>query len=147
MTTFAKRLLEMIKQIFIYLTLVLFTTCVAAEDFIMKCKYNIYKYTKDPAGDKVFVKHTPFTNNEYLEWCSKEPHPDEISVEGWVRIIKNNKATCIIEKIILKDNTVQTNTISVNDFINLTRRYEFYKSDRGSKKIVFDEVCKKIINN
>jgi hypothetical protein len=133
----------MIKQIFIYLTLVLFTTCVAAEDFIMKCGDNTYKYIKDPTGDQVFVKH-PWSNNEYVEFCTKEIIADDIiSIEGWVRIIKDKKATCILKKLSFRDNSEMTNNISIIDFMNLTRHHEFYHTKTGSKKNVNDYVCKK----
>lgn len=64
----------MIKKIFIYLILTLFTTVVAAEELFMKCGDNIYKYVQDPAGDLVFLKHPHYTNNKFQEWC-KEARP------------------------------------------------------------------------
>jgi hypothetical protein len=138
----------MIKQIFIHLTLILFTTCVAAEDFIMKCGDNTYKYVQDPTGDQVFLKHRNYTKNKYEEWCSEGFAPSSsitglISKEGWVRIIKDKKATCIVKKLSFRDNTERTNSVAVYDFVNLTRHAEWYHTNTGSKKNVKDFKCKK----
>ena len=131
--------------------LTLFTTAVAAEELFMKCDSAIYKYVQDPAGDLVFLKHPHYTNNKFQEWC-KEALPASasktglISKEGWARIIKDKKATCIVKKLFFKDNTVRSNVVSVYDFVKLTRHSEFYHTNTGSKKNVKDYICKKLLN-
>ena len=132
----------MIKKIFTYLILTLFTTAVAAEELVMMCDSAIYKYVQDPAGDKVFYKNKN-TNNKYKEWCDELPSRGTISSEGRVRIIKDNKATCMVKKSIFPNNIERTNSLSVNDFINLTRHLESYQTNTGSKKNVYDITCKK----
>ena len=47
----------MIKKIFIYLVLILFSTNVVAQDLIMKCGEYTYKYISDPNGDKVLSEN------------------------------------------------------------------------------------------
>ena len=138
----------MIKKLIIYLVLTLFTTAVAAEELIMKCGKNTYKYIQDPSGDKVVWKHAKATNNKYTEWCKSEPTKKwgQVSIDGWTRIIKDNKATCMIKKVVMKNNgktTERTNSISVSDFVQLTRHVEWYHTNTGSKKNVKDVKCKK----
>ena len=82
----------MIKKISIYLILIFFSTNVVAQDLIMKCGEYTYKYISDPSGDKVLYKHPKGTKNKYKEWCKKEATKPALSREGWVRIIKDNKA-------------------------------------------------------
>jgi len=138
----------MIKKTIIYLILTLFTTAVAADELFMKCGVNTYKYIKDSAGDKVFWKSKKGTKNKYLEWC-KDQQTDQfglISKEGWVRIIKDNKATCMVKKATFKRDgktTERTNSISVSDFVNLTRHIEWYHTNTGNKKNIKDFKCKK----
>ena len=74
--------------------LTLFTTAVAAEDLIMRCGKNTYKYIQDPSGDRVLFKHAKATKNKYVEWCKNEPTKKwgQVSIDGWTRIIKDNKA-------------------------------------------------------
>ena len=45
----------MMKKIFIYSILVLFSTNVAAETLFMKCGESTYKYIADPAGDNTYT--------------------------------------------------------------------------------------------
>ena len=133
----------MIKKILIYSMLVLFSTNVAAAELFMKCGESTYKYISDPSGDKVFWKHPKGTKNKYKEWCSEAVQGAQISKEGWVRIIKDNKATCISKKITYPKNVTRTNSISVNDYVQLTRHIEWYHSKSGDKKHVKDIKCKK----
>ena len=133
----------MIKKTFIYLMLTLFTTAVAAEELFMKCGKFSYKYVQDPTEDKVFYKSSRGTKNKYKEWCAETPSGNQIKREGWVRIIKDNKATCLTKKITYKDNTERSNGVSVSDFVNLTRHIEWYHTNSGSKKNVKDITCKK----
>ena len=128
--------------------LTLFTTAVAAEEIVMKCDEHTYKYIQDPARDKVFWKHKKWTKNKYEEWCSEAPTKSDIengmlSSEGWTRIIKDNKATCLIKKSTWSNPTeVMTNSVSVTDFVNFTRHVEYYVTSTGSKKNVYDITCK-----
>ena len=124
--------------------LTLFTTAVAAEELFMMCHGFTYKYVQNPAGDKFFMKNKS-TNNKYVEWCTEAPQGAQIAKEGWVRIVKDNKATCISKKITYP-NSKMTNTVSVSDFINLTRHVEWYQIKTGSKKNVKDVTCKKLLN-
>ena len=83
--------------------LTLFTTAVAAEELFMKCGTFSYKYVQDPTGDKVYYKHKKMTKNKYQEFCAEAPTDGDIKYgmltrEGWTRIIKDNKATCLIKK-------------------------------------------------
>jgi hypothetical protein len=138
----------MIKKTFIYLMLTLFTTAVAAEELFMKCDAFTYKYIQDPAGDKVFWKHKKWSKNKYKEWCAEALTEGDIkdgilAREGWTRIIKDNKATCLTKKTTFKNNIEETNAASVSDFINLTRHVEWYHTNSGSKKNVKDITCKK----
>ena len=136
----------MIKKTIIYLILTLFTTAVASDELFMKCGPSTYKYIKDPAGDKVFMKNKKGTKNKYKEWCTKELRKGDISVDGWVRIIKNEKASCIVKKVKYKyEGKIyeRTNSLSVSDFANLTRHIEWYHTDTGNKKNVKDIKCKK----
>jgi hypothetical protein len=138
----------MIKKTFIYLMLTLFTTAVAAEELFMKCGTFSYKYVQDPTGDKVYYKHKKMTKNKYQEFCAEAPTDGDIKYgmltrEGWTRIIKDNKATCLIKKTTYKNNIERTNAASVSDFVNLTRHLEWYHTNTGSKKNVKDITCKK----
>jgi len=138
----------MIKKIFTYLMLTLFTTAVAAEELVMMCDKTIFKYVQDPAGDKVFWKDEKWTKNKYEEWCTEAPTKSDIEngmleSEGWTRIIKDNKATCLFKKITWSNPTeVMTNSVSVTDFVNFTRHVEYYVTSTGSKKNVYDITCK-----
>ena len=138
----------MIKKIFTCLILTLFTTTLVAEELFMKCDEFYYKYVQDPSGDKVFWKHKKWTKNKYEEWCTETPTKSDIEngmleVEGSTRIIKDNKATCLIKKITLRNPTeVMTNSVSVTDFVNFTRHVEYYSTNTGSKKNVKDITCK-----
>ena len=138
----------MIKKTIIYLILTLFTTAVAADELFMKCGKDRYKYVEDSAGDKVFWKHPKGTKNKYVEWCDGKVNKDwgMVSREGHVRIIKNNKATCLAKKVTyVRDGktTERTNSLSVSDFVNLTRHIEWYHTNTGNKKNVKDIKCKK----
>ena len=129
--------------------LTLFTTAVAAEELFMMCDGFTYKYVQDPAGDKVFWKHRKWSKNKYDEWCTQVPSKNDIKAgqltrEGWTRIIKDNKATCLIKKTTYHNTIyVRTNSVSVSDFVNLTRHVEYYSTNTGSKKNVKDFTCKK----
>ena len=133
----------MIKKTVIYLVLTLFTTAVAAEELIMKCGKNTYKYISDSSGDKVMWKHPKGTKNRYLEWCKKEATKPMLSREGWVRIIKDYKATCMVKKTKYPNNIERTNSVSISDFVQLTRHIEWYHTKSGDKKHVRDLKCKK----
>ena len=139
----------MIKKTIIYLILTLFTTAVAADELFMKCGPSTYKYIKDSAGDKVLWKNRNATKNKYEEWCADEQINKtwgQVSKEGWVRIIKGNKATCIFKKVTFINDgktTERTNSLSVSDFVNLTRHIEWYHTNTGNKKNVKDIKCKK----
>ena len=133
----------MIKKISIYLILILFSTNVVAQDLIMKCGEYTYKYISDPSGDKVLFKHPKGTKNKYKEWCKKEATKPALSREGWVRIIKDNKATCMVKKTVYPNNIERTNSVSVSDFAQLTRHIEWYHTKSGDKKNVRDYKCKK----
>ena len=133
----------MIKKISIYLILIFFSTNVVAQDLIMKCGESTYKYISDPSGDKVLYKHPKGTKNKYKEWCREEATKPMLSREGWTRIIKDNKATCMVKRSVFPNNIERTNSISVNDFVQLTRHYEWYHTNSGDKKNVRDYKCKK----
>ena len=55
----------MIKKISIYFILIFFSTNVVAQDLIMKCGENTYKYISDPSGDKVMWKHPKGTKKSW----------------------------------------------------------------------------------
>ena len=138
----------MIKKLIIYLVLTLFTTAVSAEELIMKCGKNTYKYLKNSSGDIVLYKNAKTTKNKYIEWCTNDiiKKWGMVSIDGWTRIIKNNKATCLVKKVTYINDgktTERTNSVSVNDFVNLTRHAEWYHTNTGSKKHVKDFKCKK----
>ena len=138
----------MIKKTIIYLILTLFTTAVAADELFMKCGKDTYKYIQDATGDKVLWKHPKGTKNKYVEWCTDKVNKDwgMVSIEGHARIIKNNKATCLAKKVTyVRDGktTERTNSLSVSDFVNLTRHIEWYHTNTGNKKNVKDIKCKK----
>ena len=59
----------MIKKLIIYLVLTLFTTAVSAEELIMRCGKNTYKYLKTGSADNVLYKNAKFTKNKYLKIC------------------------------------------------------------------------------
>ena len=128
----------MIKKLIIYLVLTLFTTAVSAEELIMRCGKNTYKYLKTGSADNVLYKNAKFTKNKYKQWCSDIIPKNGVSIEGVVKIIKNNKATCLVKKYEYKYQgkvLERTNSVSVNDFINLTRHAEWYHTNTGSKKM------------
>ena len=137
----------MIKKIFIYLFLILFTTSISAEEIIMRCGKNTYKYIKGTSEDNVFWKSAKLTKNKYKQWCSEElPSKRSISVEGVVRIIDNFRAKCLVKKFKYKHEgkiLTRSNSVSVNDFINLTRYTEWYHSNTGNKKNTKKYNCKK----
>ncbi|MDB9711163.1 hypothetical protein OAA61_04085 [Candidatus Pelagibacter ubique] len=130
--------------------LTLFTTTVAAKELVMRCNENIYKYVEDPSGDKVFWKHKKKTKNKYEEWCTEAPTDRDIkngmlAKEGWTRIIKNNKSTCLVKKITWSNPTdVWSNLASVTDFVKIARHVEYYANSKGSKKNILDIACKKL---
>ena len=114
----------------------------------MKCGKDTYKYIQDATGDKVLWKHPKGTKNKYVEWCTGKVNKDwgMVSIEGHARIIKNNKATCLAKKVTYVKGgktTERTNSLSVSDFVNLTRHVEWYHTNTGSKKNVKDLKCKK----
>ena len=133
----------MIKKILIYSMLALFSTNVAAAELFMKCGENTYKYISDPSGDSVMWKHPKSTRNKYKEWCKEEATKPMLTREGWVRIIKDNKATCMVKKTLYPKNIERTNSVSVSDFVQLTRHIEWYHTNSGDKKNVRDYKCKK----
>ena len=138
----------MIKKTIIYLILTLFTTAIAADELFMKCGKNTYKYLKNSSGDIVLYKNAKTTKNKYIEWCTNDiiKKWGMVSIDGWTRIIKNNKATCLVKKVTYINDgktTERTNSVSVNDFVNLTRHAEWYHTNTGSKKHVKDFKCKK----
>jgi hypothetical protein len=138
----------MIKKTIIYLILTLFTTAVAADELFMKCGKNTYKYLKNSSGDIVLYKNAKTTKNKYIDWCTNDiiKKWGMVSIDGWTRIIKNNKATCLVKKVTYINDgktTERTNSVSVNDFVNLTRHAEWYHTNTGSKKNVKDFKCKK----
>ena len=73
----------------------------------------------------------------------KKQEKPALSKEGWVRIIKDNKATCMIKKVTYPNNIERTNSLSVSDFAQLTRHIEWYHTKSGDKKNVRDFKCKK----
>ena len=94
------------------------------------------------------VKNAKTTKNKYIEWCTNEINKKwgMVSIDGWTKIIKNNKATCLVKKVTYKNDgktTERTNSVSVNDFVNLTRHAEWYHTNTGNKKNVKDLKCKK----
>ena len=139
----------MIKKIFTCLILTLFTTTALAEELFMQCEVFYYKYVQDPSGDKVFWRHPIDTENKYEEWCAQVPTKTEnkigmLSKEGWARIIKDNRATCLTKKINYHNTAdVVTNSVSVSDFVKLTRHIEWYSTSTGSKKNIRDLTCEK----
>ena len=139
----------MIKKTFICLMLTLFTTTVVAEELFMKCGVFYYKYAQETSGDKVFWRHPEATGNKYEEWCAQIPSKTENKIgmlvkEGWVRIVKDNKATCLTKKVTYHNTAdVRTNSVSVSDFVKLTRYIEWYSTSTGSKKNVKNITCEK----
>jgi hypothetical protein len=139
----------MIKKIFTCLILTLFTTTLVAEELFMKCDEFYYKYVQDPSGDKVFARHPIDTENKYEEWCTQAPSKTAnkfgvLAKEGWVRIVKDNKATCLTKKVTYHNTAeVRTNTVSVSDFAKLTRYIEWYSTSTGSKKNIKNITCEK----
>ena len=94
-------------------------------------------------NEQYFLFTPKFTKNKYKEWCKKEPTKPMLSREGWVRIIKDNKATCMVKKTVFPNNIERTNSVSVSDFVQLTRHIEWYHTNSGDKKNVRDYKCKK----
>ena len=133
----------MIRKIIIYLSLLFFSTTVVAEELFMQCGESRYKYVMDPNGDKVFWKHKKGTKNKYQEWCQETPVGKQISKEGWTRIIKDKKAICMSKKVTYPNNIEVTNSISVNDYVKLTRQLEWYHTKTGDKKNTKTVKCKK----
>ena len=135
----------MIKKTLIYFILILFSTNVAAAELIMKCGDYTYKYIEDSAGDRVDYKHPKGTKNKYKEWCA-EKRDNVISREGYSRIIKDHKATCLVGKMVYKykgKTMTRSNSVSVSNFDTLIRTTELYHSNTGSKKNTKDFKCKK----
>ena len=136
----------MTKKIFIYLFLILFTTSISAEEIIMKCGKNTYKYTKGETADNILWKNSRWTKNKYEQWCSKKPRYNSVSREGVVLIVKDKKGTCIVKKHKYKhEGKIMTisNSVSVNDFAKLTRYREWYHSNTGNTKNTKKFNCKK----
>ena len=88
----------MTKKIFIYLFLILFTTSISAEEIIMKCGKNTYKYTKGETADNILWKNSRWTKNKYEQWCSKKPRYNSVSREGVVLIVKDKKGLGLVVK-------------------------------------------------
>ena len=133
------------KKIFIYLCLILFTTSLSAEEIIMRCGKNTYKYIKGETADNILYKNS-FTKNKYKQWCSKESSKNTISIEGLVFIAKDKKGTCMFKKRKYKHEgkiLTSSNSVSVNDFAKLTRYSEWYHSNTGNKKNTKKYNCKK----
>ena len=49
----------------------------------------------------------------------------------------------MVARTVFPNNIERTNSISVNDFVQLTRHYEWYHTKSGDKKNVRDYKCKK----
>ena len=89
----------MTKKIFIYLFLILFTTSISAEEIIMRCGKNTYKYIKGETADNILWKNSYWTKNKYEQWCSdKIKQKNTESREGVVLIVKDKKGTCMVKK-------------------------------------------------
>lgn len=137
----------MTKKIFIYLFLILFTTSISAEEIIMRCGKNTYKYIKGETADNILWKNSYWTKNKYEQWCSdKIKQKNTESREGIVLIVKDKKGTCMVKKHKYKyEGKIMTrsNSVSVNDFAKLTRYSEWYHSNTGNTKNTKKYNCKK----
>ena len=131
----------MIKKLFTYIILMLFTTSVAAEEMFMKCgKITTYKYISDSSGDKIFLRNK-YTKNKYEEWCTPDV-PGVILVEDHNVIIKNFKGICMFGRVVFDDGYEVKSNTSVTDFVALTRTREFF-DNKNTEKMKESYKCKK----
>ena len=119
-----------------------FSTNIIAEEIIMKCKHNRYKYVADSSGISIYSANIKRDKKKYHKFCPSEVRDDNKhflkSVEGVDMIITDKKVTCLTSKGVLKSGVV-TSSVSVTDFEKFKRNSVF---NRNGKKQSQTEKCK-----
>ena len=120
-----------------------FSTNIIAEEIIMKCKHNRYKYVADSSGISIYAAHIKRDKKKYHKFCPARVTDDNKhflkSAEGVEMIITDYKVMCLTAKGVLKNGGVVTSSTSVTDFKKLTRNSEGYWN---GKKYSQSEKCK-----
>ena len=140
----------MIKKIFSYIFVIFFTTNVASEEIVMKCKFKKYKYIIQDLGNIILTakkKGEP----KWVGWCPDKKTEDNkhwfVSAKNRELIISDLKGLCMIEKgeFLMKNGNISffRSITSVTDFRKLTYTSEFFWKNR-KKKIKRKEKCKMV---
>ena len=141
----------MIKKLSTYIFLIFFTTSITAEEIIMKCKVQKYKYIIQDSGNIILGTHLKRDKGKWYKWCPYQVQDDNkhflISVDGAKLSISNLKGVCMAEGGKFKltgggTGTVKSQT-SVMDFNKFTRTSEFFWMDETQKRKT-KEKCKKV---
>ena len=141
----------MIKKLFIHIILILFTTSVAAEEIIISCQYNKYKYIIKDSGNNILQASKKFDKGKYYQWCpmeTKNAFPRFISASGPGLLLSDLKGVCMVDvaKFKMADGSgvgVVKNSTTVIDFKKLILKTEYFWKDE-KKKYKEKEKCKKV---
>jgi hypothetical protein len=132
----------MIKKLFSYIFLILFTTNVTAEEILMKCKFKKYKYITQDLGNIILTTKKK-GEAKWVGWCPNEKTEDNkhwfVSAKNRELIISDLKGVCMIEKgeFLMRNGNISffRSITSVTDFKNLTYTSEFFwKNKKKNKK-------------
>ena len=140
----------MVKKLFSFIFLILFTTSVNAEEIIMKCKYKKYKYIIQDSGN-IILSTNKKGKAKWVQWCPgekiKENNDWFVSAKNQELIISDLKGICMVEvgEFFMKNGNIGVvrSIISVTDFKKLTYTSEFFWMDETRKR-KRKEKCKKV---
>ena len=140
----------MLSRLFSYTFLILFTTCVGAEEIIIKCKYKKYKYIIQDSGN-IILSTKKRGKPKWVGWCPGEKTEDNkhwfVSAKNRELIIGDSQGVCMIEKgeFLKRNGSVGVVRLSksVADFKKLTYTTEFFWMNE-KKKRKRKEKCRKI---
>jgi hypothetical protein len=138
------------KKIFSYIFIIFFTTNVAAEEIVMKCKFKKYKYITQDL-DNIILSTKKKGEQKWVRWCPGEKTEDNenwfVSAKNRELIISDLKGICMIEKgeYLMRNGNIGVvrSIISVTNFKKLTYTSEFFWKNI-KKKRKRKEKCKKV---
>jgi hypothetical protein len=138
------------KKIFSYIFIIFFTTNVAAEEIVMKCKFKKYKYITQDL-DNIILSTKKKGEPKWVRWCPGEKTEDNenwfVSAKNRELIISDLKGICMIEKgeYLMRNGNIGVvrSIISVTNFKKLTYTSEFFWKNI-KKKRKRKEKCKKV---
>ena len=122
----------------------------AAEEIIISCQYNKYKYIIKDSGNNILSTNKKLDKGKYYQWCPMEPKnafPRFISASGPGIVVSDLKGVCMVDvaKFKTSDGSVGVlkNSTSVVDFKKLIYTTEYFWKDE-KKKYKRKEKCKKV---